>query len=474
MVEEGEVLLLVEEREEEREVLVLCSWMVVVAAAHRIVKTIYQGKPHPLTSERVISPVVAAAASPAFVGASTSRDWKKTHFVFVLKNHTVIRRCSRLSAAEKSAYLQKRDGWILKQRCLGGRKGKGIASDRKETTCKSGTSDTNQNCGGVFKPSRKAGLVRLLLVTCQGIENMIRAVGARDLAIWAFTVVLLLLTKKFLSLVTVSHADLYYAYYQPFAPFLAMLWGWGLNVLYFEKKGVRYDVCFDEKHRALLVPSAQILKIANVLTCLVTTSAALFLFYCSIGNIDAAAIQPPMMYMFCFALMLLPFHLFYRETREFFSSTLWRIVTPVRTVMWADFLLADVLTSLAKGISDVERAVCFMATGPVMAQDHTWCGDVSWLIPIGLAMPYFWRLCQCIRVYKDTGNKQQLLNALKYTTAFPVVFLSFAKYHVSHEAWVNIWKPLWLLAALVNSAYSYVWDVERDWEISFFSQMVRL
>jgi len=31
---------------------------------------------------------------------------------------------------------------------------------------------------------------------------------------------------------------------------------------------------------------------------------------------------------------------------------------------------------------------------------------------------------------------------------------------------------LWLAAALLNSAYSYFWDVERDWEVSFFTQMV--
>ena len=78
---------------------------------------------------------------------------------------------------------------------------------------------------------------------------------------------------------------------------------------------------------------------------------------------------------------------------------------------------------------------------------------------------------QCVRVYRETGNRQQLWNALKYTTAFPVVFLSYAKYHVSHDHWVALWKPLWLFAAFVNSSYSYFWDVERDWEISFFSMM---
>lgn len=43
-----------------------------------------------------------------------------------------------------------------------------------------------------------------------------------------------------------------------------------------------------------------------------------------------------------------------------------RVGTPFREVSWADFLLADVLTSLAKPIADAERAVCHLVTGPAM------------------------------------------------------------------------------------------------------------
>ena len=52
-----------------------------------------------------------------------------------------------------------------------------------------------------------------------------------------------------------------------------------------------------------------------------------------------------------------------------------------------------------------------------------------------------------------------------------VIALSAVKYHVSQAAWRSFYKPLWLSAALLNSAYSFFWEVERDWEISFFTQM---
>ena len=97
------------------------------------------------------------------------------------------------------------------------------------------------------------------------------------------------------------------------------------------------------------------------------------------------------------------------------------------------------------------------------------CGSNSWIVPAGLSLPYIWRLCQCLRTWRDTGNTGQAFNALKYSTAFPVIILSAINFQVSDEDWNKFWKPLWLAAAFLNSGYSYYWDIERDWEIAFFS-----
>lgn len=63
-----------------------------------------------------------------------------------------------------------------------------------------------------------------------------------------------------------------------------------------------------------------------------------------------------------------------------------------------------------------------VSRGPVQA-----CGKLSWIIPVGFCLPYAWRFCQCIRVYLDTGAKPQIFNAIKYSTAFPAVFLVATK-----------------------------------------------
>lgn len=60
-----------------------------------------------------------------------------------------------------------------------------------------------------------------------------------------------------------------------------------------------------------------------------------------------------------------------QDTRMFFSATLFRVATPYREMSWADFLLADILTSLAKPLSDCERALCHLLSGPVMLPHST-------------------------------------------------------------------------------------------------------
>ena len=77
-----------------------------------------------------------------------------------------------------------------------------------------------------------------------------------------------------------------------------------------------------------------------------------------------------------------------QEVRGFFTATALRIAaSPAREVTWADFLLADVLTSLSKALSDVERAACHLLTGPVMqphASDQVGGAGPAWAAACGL------------------------------------------------------------------------------------------
>lgn len=60
-----------------------------------------------------------------------------------------------------------------------------------------------------------------------------------------------------------------------------------------------------------------------------------------------------------------------------------------------------------------------------------------------------------------------MVSALKYSTAVPVIFLSALKYHVLPGGWTNFYRPLWLLSSVLNSLYSFYWDITRDWDLRY-------
>lgn len=85
-------------------------------------------------------------------------------------------------------------------------------------------------------------------------------------------------------------------------------------------------------------------QIANVLTSVVLSSGLAFVYMLAYGLPHLASYLPGALYCSLLALFLFPGPLLERDSRLFFGRTLWRIVTPLRSVSWADFLLADVLT----------------------------------------------------------------------------------------------------------------------------------
>jgi hypothetical protein len=72
---------------------------------------------------------------------------------------------------------------------------------------------------------------------------------------------LLLYVCRQLPLATPAHQDLFFLYYQPWAPMLAMLWMWGIAVGYWEQRHVRYDACFSPEDQRRLPPSAGIFEV---------------------------------------------------------------------------------------------------------------------------------------------------------------------------------------------------------------------
>ncbi|GAA5844980.1 hypothetical protein JCM3766R1_004836 [Sporobolomyces carnicolor] len=163
-----------------------------------------------------------------------------------------------------------------------------------------------------------------------------------------------------------------------------------------------------------------------------------------------------------------------RRQRFMFLRSLKRIVSPnlFKPVPFSDVILADILTSSAKVLGDVWLAGCYLASSKGESR--------IWGVPLMVALPYVFRFRQCLSevVTKQTPTpRRSLLNALKYATAFPVIILSAMQTVVGDpfdddkevgERWIGKTTlfGVWVLAVLINSLYSFWWDITNDWGLS--------
>ncbi|KAF8070596.1 EXS family-domain-containing protein [Lyophyllum atratum] len=145
-------------------------------------------------------------------------------------------------------------------------------------------------------------------------------------------------------------------------------------------------------------------------------------------------------------------------------------------VYFSDVVLADIFTSFAQVVGDVWLSLCMLIPGHSILKPNVGVGVSRWILPTVMSFPYFIRLRQCVIEYNHQGNTQRrpLYNALKYASAFPVIYLSAAQGMVAGELGddnlaAETWSGgshifgLWLLAGMINSLYSFWWDVTNDW-----------
>lgn len=173
-----------------------------------------------------------------------------------------------------------------------------------------------------------------------------------------------------------AQVQLLWTFFQPAGPMLLMLVLYAQAVQYFEQHHVLHEECYAEGDRRYLSTSRDLYSLARVLVCFAAACLAVSAALCAKGGDTATAaaiLVPPLMYSTAAFLMLMPVNAFRRPSRAFFCRTLGRVLVPAQSVTWADFLLADILTSLAKSSSDLSRSSCLILHGePAAVLSFAW------------------------------------------------------------------------------------------------------
>ncbi|KAG1878372.1 EXS family-domain-containing protein, partial [Suillus subluteus] len=182
--------------------------------------------------------------------------------------------------------------------------------------------------------------------------------------------------------------------------------------------------------------------------------------------------------------LICPFELCQKRERDVFLQSAARCLfsSMDSPVYFSDVVFADVFTSFAKVLGDVWLSLCMLLPGGSLLSPPSLNGLSQWILPTLMSLPYIIRFRQCLIEHWSPTNtsKRPLLNALKYASSFPVIFLSAAQRIVvlelaevkgelvTRESWHGEHPlfRLWLLAAVVNSLYSFWWDLTNDWGLN--------
>ncbi|RAL15632.1 EXS domain-containing protein [Aspergillus homomorphus CBS 101889] len=275
---------------------------------------------------------------------------------------------------------------------------------------------------------------------------------------------------------------------------LAGFWGWGANLQYLSKANIDVPSLIRYPHRQS--PSQQphyasAYRLATLLTIPLVISLLIFwpVTHGSRQRVESVDYIPQSYFFIAAIILIQPFIRVARTGRFRLFTTLRRIcvggLAQPQDGKFGDILLADALTSYAKVLGDLVVSFCMFFTGDLTStsKPNRKCGN-DYLIPIVIAIPSMIRLRQCLieyfRVWRGgykNGNTgaQHLANALKYATAFPVIILTAKLRNYNPLEFYGFSETglsrLLFICTFINSAYSFYWDVTKDWDLTLLSPL---
>lgn len=159
----------------------------------------------------------------------------------------------------------------------------------------------------------------------------------------------------------------------------------------------------------------------------------------SVELVERLDFIPQSCYIVLLLILIWPFNRLARSGRIHFLRTLKRVsiggLAESKDGKFGDILLADALTSYARVLGDLYASFCMFFAPDISSTEKPVrsCGKY-FIVPVIVAIPSLIRLRQCLTEYvrarrtnlrRDENRANgHLLNALKYSTAFPVIWLS--------------------------------------------------
>ncbi|KAG4026619.1 hypothetical protein MFRU_038g00230 [Monilinia fructicola] len=160
-------------------------------------------------------------------------------------------------------------------------------------------------------------------------------------------------------------------------------------------------------------------------------------------------------------IIFMPAPIIFYRSRKWFVYSHWRLLLAgLYPVEFRDFFLGDMYCSLTYFMSNIELFFCLYATS---WHNPTKCNSTnSRLLGFFSTLPAIWRLLQCLRRYRDTGNMfPHLVNGGKYAMTI-IFYVTLSIYRIDRDRTNLI---VFSLFAALNAVYVSIWDLLMDWSL---------
>ncbi|CAO3628232.1 unnamed protein product [Cunninghamella echinulata] len=246
--------------------------------------------------------------------------------------------------------------------------------------------------------------------------------------------------------------------------------GFSVNMMVWHKCHINYKFIFELNPRTCL-NYHQFAEIPSFMLLLSSIIMYIDVSQCFAPNIPSE-LCPLILIVILLAILLCPFQLFYLSARQWLGVTMGRIVlSGLVHVEFRDFFIADELNSLAFSMWMTVYFFCVYGWGWSDLDIH--CNvPRMWVTPLIACLPPWWRFIQCIRRYYDSRERHHLVNGLKYVTSILATILSGIR-RISSSPGIEV---MWILASIINSCYTSIWDIKMDWgllDVSSYHYLLR-
>ncbi|KAK1379542.1 phosphate transporter PHO1-like [Heracleum sosnowskyi] len=237
------------------------------------------------------------------------------------------------------------------------------------------------------------------------------------------------------------------------------------NIYFWRRYRVNYPFIFGFDQRTAL-GYREVLLLAFGLAALATG--------CVLANLDmemdpktgdykaVTELLPLGLVILVFAIVIFPFNIIYRSSRYFLLTCIFHcICAPLYKVVLSDFFLADQFTSQVQAFRSLEFYICYYSSGDYRRRENS-CKESDIFNTFNLvvaAIPFTWRLLQCLRRFVEEKDTWQGLNGLKYFATIVAVTTRIA--YSRNES--TGWNAVAWIASIIAAVTSTYWDLVLDW-----------